>query len=401
MRDETVTALSVLHVTPVLARNAGGPGVFVVDAARALDAIGVRTKVIATDIAGPMDANQGRAVLPEELVPGVEAIDAQLCRGRPPRRIGFSPGMAAAVLREARRFDVVHVHALYLFTSLASYAAVRAVGTPYVLTAHGALSPVIRARGVLQKRVADALWQRRMIEHANRLHVTSEAEALGAADVAPEVPRVVVPPGIRWAEFQRLRGGREFRQRHLQGFTGPVVLFLGRLSWVKGVDVLIDAYAVARRSVPEARLVIAGPDQESLGTALRRRAEQQGIGRETVFTGLLLGDDYRAALAAADVWALASHSESFGIAAAEAMAAGLPTVVSDRVPLAVDIEAAAAGMVAPVDADAFGAAIARLLGDAALRAELSVTARKFAQRYDWKHVAEQLAAAYRDVAHDG
>ena len=105
-----------------------------------------------------------------------------------------------------------------------------------------------------------------------------------------------------------------------------------------------------------------------------------------------------AALAAADVWALSSHSENFGIVVAEAMAAGLPVVISPAVNIAPDIAEAGAGVVCDLKAEAFAAAIAALLRDDSRRAAIGARAREFAGRWDWGMVGPQLAEMYASVA---
>ena len=230
------------------------------------------------------------------------------------------------------------------------------------------------------------------------LHATSVEEARLLADVAPAVPRSVVPNGIDCAAYASLPPASEFRQRFLGSARGPVVMFLGRLSHKKGIDTLVRAFARVRRDVPDAQLAIAGPDDEGLTPSFRALAAQEGVGGAVTFTGMLRGRDKLAALAAADVWALPSHSENFGIAVAEALAAGRAVVVSPRVNIAPEVASAGAGVVAELDAAAFAEAIGGLLRDGARRAELGRAAREFARRYDWPAVAPQLAEMYERVA---
>ncbi len=223
---------------------------------------------------------------------------------------------------------------------------------PYVVSPRGALDPYLRARSRPVKAIAGVLWQRRLLEGAAALHVTSDEEARLIDDVAPDVPRAVVPNGIRWAEFQDLPPAEEFRRAHLGGHEGPVVMYLGRLSHKKGLDVLVRAFAIVRRDAPDARLAIAGPDDEGLTPSLRALASREGVAGAVTFTGMLRGRDQLAALAAAAVWVLPSHSENFGIAAAEALAAGRAVIVSPNVNIAPEIAAAGAGVVSELTAEA-------------------------------------------------
>jgi glycosyltransferase involved in cell wall biosynthesis len=128
------------------------------------------------------------------------------------------------------------------------------------------------------------------------------------------------------------------------------------------------------------------------------QARREGVGDRVVFTGMLRRGDKLDALAAADVWTLPSHTENFGIAVAEALAAGRATVISPAVNIAPDIADANAGIVAPLNADAFAVEIIALLRDSARREALGVRAREFARRYDWSLVGPQLAAMYEEIA---
>ncbi len=390
--------MRVLHVIPNLAARTGGPPVAVVGSARALARIGVASTIVATDMAEAASARSHRRAGIADLPDGAEQLDVRLFPARWPRRLAFSPELYRALAREARRCDVVHIHSLFLFPQFAAWRAARRAGVPYVVSPRGSLDPHLRRRSRAVKAIGDALWQRAMLEGASALHATSDEEARLIADVAPAVPRAVVPNGIDCWAYETLPPASEFRQRFLGGARGPVVMFLGRLSHKKGLDVLVRAFARARAGAPDARLCIAGPDDEGLTPSLRALAEREGAGGAVSFTGMLRGRDKLAALAAADVWALPSHSENFGIAVAEALAAGRAVVVSPGVNIAREIAAADAGVVAELDAGAFAAAIAGLLRDDARRAGLGRSARAFARRYDWSAVAPRLAEMYELAA---
>jgi glycosyltransferase involved in cell wall biosynthesis len=315
-------------------------------------------------------------------------------RVRPPQRLAFSPAFDRALAREVSLYDVVHIHSLFLFPQFSgSRRAVRA-RRPYVVSPRGALDPWLRRRGRLRKVVTDISWQRRMLEHAAVLHLTSAEEARLLADVAPAVPRVVVPNGIAWARYQTLPDPEAFRREHLDGHEGPIILNIGRLSYKKGLDILIRAFTLVSREVPEARLVIAGPDDEELTSRLAAVAATEGVSTYVKFVGMLTGQDKLGALAAADVWALPSYAENFGVAVVEALAAGLPVVVSPAVNIAPEIAAAGAGSVCPQEPEPLAVELLRLLCDPAERTRLGDRAREFARQFDWAGVAPQLKAMY-------
>jgi glycosyltransferase involved in cell wall biosynthesis len=229
----------------------------------------------------------------------------------------------------------------------------------------------------------------------------SDGEAATIADVAPDVPRVVVPFGLDLGRYVSAPPAAEFRQRYLGNEDAPLVVNVGRLAEKKGLDVLVRAFGRVVRHVPDARLALVGPDDENLMGPLQAIAEAEGVASHVVFTGLLTGRDKLAALAAADVWALPSRSEAFPMAVLEALAMGCPAVITPAVNNAADVEAAGAALVVEPEPEPFGGALAELLTDPDRRAALRERARAFAENYDLPKVAPQWAATYARVSGRG
>ncbi len=380
--------LSILHVIANLAPAQGGPAAACPAMAEAMARRGHRVAVFTTD--------RGRR--------GEVPTDQPLERDRVTyrffphrfRRFAVSTGLARALMAEVGRFDVVHLHSLYLFHDWAAARACRAAGVPYILRPHGAFLPFVRARGRLQKRVANLLFQNGVTRGAACLHYTSEAEAQDAAPFVFGRPGRVVPLGLDIAalaapdapplsaRFPELAGKR-------------VLLFLGRLAAQKGLDLLIPAFAAVAPRHPEWHLLLAGADRGE-GERLRSLAAECGVAERLTFAGHLAGDDKHAALQQAELFVLPSRGENFGLAAVEAMAAGRPVLVTDRVALWREIESDGAGLVCPPQAADLTAALDRLMGDAGLRARLGRAAReRTAPRFDWARVAPQLEALYAEA----
>jgi glycosyltransferase involved in cell wall biosynthesis len=388
--------MRVLQVIPTLAARTGGPPVAVVESSLALRRCGVESAIFSTDLNAAASAPRHGRVSLADMPPGAESLELHTFPARPPRRLAFSPGLYASLGSAVAEYDLVHIHSLFLFPQFAAYRQAWARRVPYVVSPRGALDPYLRGRGRAAKAVAGALWQDAFLSRAAAIHVTSEEERALSADVAPHVPRFVVPNGIRCYGYAELPDPAAFRRRFLPD-GGPLVVFLGRLSHKKGLDILIRAMAGVRRDVPGCTLAVVGPDDEALTPALRAEAAACGVADRVVFTGMLSGEAKLEALAAADVWALPSRGENFGNAVVEAMAAARPVVISPAVNIAPEIAFAGAGIVADGSPDAFAAAIVRLLLDDEQRSRLGVRAHSFAARYDWAIVAPRLAAMYRSV----
>ncbi|HEX8157778.1 MAG TPA: glycosyltransferase [Solirubrobacteraceae bacterium] len=359
--------------------------------------MGVASTLFATDMGHSPSSGARRRVAPGELPANIDRLDLHLFPTRPPHRLAFSPAMARRLAQVTNRYDLVHVHSLWLFPQFAAQWSARRSGVPCVVSPHGALDPYLRKHGRLRKALTDVAWQRRMLRDAALLHITTDEEGELIADIAPSTPRYTVPVGV-WVDRLQSRGdGARFRSRFLGGSDAQIVLFLGRITYKKGLDLLIRSFThVAQRSA-SAMLVVAGPDDEDLRPRLEQLVHEQGLAGRVVFPGPLYQSDRADAFAAASVWALSSYTENFGVAVMEALAAGLPTIVSTEVNLAGVIKKSEAGIVAGTDPVEFGTALANLLQDEKGHAGLGNRARALAARYDWPVVAPQLEAMYRDA----
>ena len=208
----------------------------------------------------------------------------------------------------------------------------------------------------------------------------------------------VIPLGLDLAQFQSLPGPKRFLKRWPQATGREVVLFLSRLDPKKGLDLLIDAFAELKQRRSNALLVIAGDGDEEFVRGLRERTEKRGIARDVVWTGFIAGADKISALAAANVFVLPSYSENFGIAAAESLAAGVPTIVTKAVGIAGEIQRADAGIVVPGNSAKLAEALRRVLSEPELAQRLSANGRKLAQeRYSLEAMGSALCEMYRSV----
>ena len=384
--------MKILHVIGDLSPASGGPAKACFEMARAVARRGHRLAIYTTDFGQPPDTlPAGGAPLMRD---GVELRYFPL---QPPRIWLASWPLRRALRADVGAFDLVHVHSLYLFHDWAAFAACRQAGVPYLLRPHGTLDPYIHRRHRARKAIFELWFQHRMLAGAAAIHYTAAEEMRLAAPFACGAPGIVVPNGLDLADYARLPPAGSFRRRHPVIGDAPIVLFFGRLNFKKGLDLLTAAFGRLGPRAGDAWLVIAGPDG-GYRAATEAFVDQAGIRGRTVFTGLLQGEEKLAALADADLFVLPSYSENFGIAVIEAMACGLPVVISDRVNIWREIVADGAGLATPCEADAVADAMAQLLADPGQRRAMGAAGRRsVARRYEWDHVAEALEAAYRAI----
>lgn len=364
--------------------------------ARALWMQGVRTTVATTDDDGPgarLDVAPGQITANEQ---GVETIyfrkDTEFYK--------VSFGVHRWLRRHIGEFDAVHIHALFSFSSVAAARSARRARVPYVVRPLG----VLNRWGVENRRRLVKRWSLRYVErpillHAAALHFTSEAEKREAIETVPEaagVPSAVIPLPV---EVPRCSvGAKGFWDEFPAAREGQVILFLSRIDPKKGVELLLEVFQSICTRIADALLVIAGGGEAGYVRSLKLRAEQMGIDDRIIWTGFLAGERKAAAFAAATVFVLPSYSENFGIAAAEALAAGVPSVLSHQVGLADEVANAGAAIVTRCDVRELADAIELILCDDRIRNELATKAKAFVQSYySLEAVGEQLVTLYRRV----
>jgi glycosyltransferase involved in cell wall biosynthesis len=220
--------------------------------------------------------------------------------------------------------DVVHIHELRSTLTVAAFKAARRLGMPYVLSPHGGLRHLGKA---FAKRVFDALYGRSVLGHASFLFAVSPQEEKEALAFGVEASRVrLVPNTIFPQDYVSLPRAGTFRERWSIDAKN-LVLFIGRLHWIKGADILVQAFSVLLKSSPDTHLVVAGPDDGQL-RELQQLAERLRIQNSITFPGYLDHDAKLAALVDADVLTIPSRSEIFAILAVEALMCGTPVLLS-------------------------------------------------------------------------
>ncbi len=390
--------MHVLHVIPSLALRDGGPSVALPLMARALVGVGCRVTIATTAAAGAAEVPP--STIPGQGVPRPEATYHFFSRQTSFYK--FSWPLTRWLNEHAREFDVIHIHALFSYSSVAAARAARAARVPYVVRPLGVLNRWgMENRRRWIKGLSLRFVEMPILRGAAAIHYTSKAEQCEAAEAEVGIdalPSAVIPLGIETTAYARLPGREAFCARFPQAAGREVVLFLSRVDEKKGLDLLLAAFARVRSQHPEALLVIAGDGDTAYLASLRARAGDLGIAGDVLWTGFLAGADKLAALAAATVFALPSYSENFGVAAAEALAAGVPSVLSERVAIAPEANAAGAAVVVPCEAGALAGALARLLAEPETRARLSDRARLAAERYSLNAAGTRLAELYRSIA---
>ncbi len=381
--------LRVLHVTAYFAPAFcyGGPPRSVLGLCQALIAAGADVEVFTTTANGaaPLPA------APEGVC--YEGVRARYFPLAWPSIGWRASGLAAALEHAALTADLVHVHGLWNLTAWAGVRAAQAAGIPYVISPRGMLQPEAMARHHAVKMAAYRTVESKHLEAAALLHATSDAEARAIAGIGP--PVALIPNGVA-ARAASERSVADMRARLAVSPEADLVLFLGRLHPIKRLDLLANAFVRVRRSGRRACLIVAGPDE----TGLRRQIAPllSGVEADVRWVGAVDGEDKWALLAASRVLIQCSDSESFGLSVAEALAAGVPVIVTDRGAWN-RVAAIGCGRVAAHDADGIAAALEQLLGDRAAARSMGERGRDWArQTFGWDSIGRAMLERYEAVA---
>jgi glycosyltransferase involved in cell wall biosynthesis len=379
--------MNILHVIATLAPESGGPAQACLEMAMAVAARGHQVSIFTTDFGAPLDLR----------LAADETVDIRVFPVQWPPTWKPSIPMAHALVETMDHYDVIHLHSLYLFHDWVGGILAQRARLPYIVRPHGLLDPYIWQRHRSRKRLVEALFQTRVLNHAAAIHYTSELEREISEPYAGVAPSRVVPLGVSLESLENLPPAETFLRRFPATAGRRIVLFLSRLHEKKGLNLLVPAFAAAHRVAPDLHLVVAGPDDGVLA-ATRASVATHGLDSAVTFTGMLTGQDKLAAFSAASMFVLPSYSENFGIAVVEAMAAGLPTIVSDQVNIHRDI-ADQGAVVVPCEVAPLARAIGDLAADPVRAHAMGVEARATARRlYDWPNVAASLENLYAEVA---
>ena len=383
--------MRILHVVAsyLPAVRYGGTIVSVHGLCKALAGRGHDVHVYTTSADGAADSP-----VAHETVVELEGVKVWYFRTSRLRRLYWAPAMKSQLRRHVAGFDVVHTHAIYLWPLWTAARCARAAGVPYVVSPRGMLEKtLIEQKSAVLKAGLIGFIERRTLEGAAAIHVTSAREREEASAFGFQLPPVhEIPNGVT-LEMDARRTSDSIAR--LIG-AEPFVLFLGRISWKKGLDRLVRALA----RVDRVRLVIAGNDDEQYQPVVEALTRQLGVNDRVTFTGGIAGADKIALLRGARCLVLPSYSENFGNVVVEAMAAGCPVIVTPEVGVAPVVHASGAGIVADGTSEALSAAMTAVIADPQLRAEMAERGILTADRFSWPKVAEQMERVYASIVRE-
>jgi glycosyltransferase involved in cell wall biosynthesis len=258
----------------------------------------------------------------------------------------FVPWLRAA----AGHYDCVIAHGLWRYASFGTWRAMHGKSVPYFVYTHGMLDPWFKRAYPLKHFGKWLYWpwaDYRVLRDAAGVIFTCEQEKLKARESfwLYRAKEIVATLGISEPAHDFERSREAFRSRYPALQDGKFLLFLGRIHPKKGCDILIDAFASLAHESPDLKLVFAGPDQTNWVPRIKERSTKLNIQDRIIWAGMVSGETKWGAFNCADAFVLPSHQENFGIAVVEAMACGLPVLISDKVDIWREIQSDDAGLI--------------------------------------------------------
>ena len=312
----------------------------------------------------------------------------------------FSQPLTRALKRNLNNFDIVYLSAIWNYPTAITAHYCRKYKKPYIIAPRGVFYPYTFNKKIWKKLPYYKLISRKDLEFSAGIHYTTQDEFEQTHPfLRLKNDRLfIVPNGINLPEFKNLPPKSSFRERYPILKNKKVILFLSRLDWKKGLDLLAKAYGIVVKKRNDAYLVIVGEGQESFKKKVKRWFQKEGVFDKTLFTGMFVDRQKLEAFAGSDIFILPSYSENFGMVVVEAMACGLPAIISDGVGIYREVNDSHAGIVVPCNPVRLAEAINNLLNNETLRQNIKENAQRLIrEKFDINKVADEMLMRFKEV----
>jgi len=379
--------VKVLHVIPAVAACYGGPSRAVLDTCRTLRKEGIEAEIATTNADGNVNLP-----IPEDAPTLVDGVPVHFFERQRPWDYKFSWGLTRWLKRNVAGYDLLHLHAVFSYSTAVAAFYARKHAIPYIMLPHGMLTPWPVRQNWLLKQVYLKMIERRNLEGAAAVQFTAEEE-LRTSVVRGRFNFVL--PCIVDLETN----GNRLRPK--PDPTRLRILFLSRIDPKKGIDLLIAALSSLAEEGLDFELILAGAGEQKYEERVKAMIHEAGLSARTKVTGFVDRLTKAELFETSDIFVLPSHQENFGTAIVEAMTFGLPVIISNRVDIQAEIAKAGAGLIVSPAIEELCAAIRTLSNDPLLRCEMGQRAMDLAQRrFCGAANAGETLRVYRDIIQD-
>ena len=303
-----------------------------------------------------------------------------------------SSSMKKYLKQNINKFDIIHMHNFRTYQNIIVHRFAKKHRIPYVLQAHGSVLPFFTKQRI--KRLYDFVWGHRILKSASKVIALTKTEAEQYKKMGVDETKIeIVPNGIDLSEYENLPDKGIFRQKYGIKSNEKIVLYLGRIHKIKGVNLLVEAFSDLANKIEGVKLVIAGPDDGFLST-LKTQIKDLKISDRIIFTGSLYEKDKLEAYVDADVYVLPSFYEIFGITVLEACACGTPVIVTDRCGIS-DIVDGNVGYSVEYNINQLREAILKILYNKQLKVKFQENAKILVrEQYNFEKIVSRLEKIY-------
>ena len=381
--------MKVLHVIPSLSPTLGGPTQVALQTVKAIRSQGIDAEIVTTNhdraIDVPLETLTEYQGVPVWFLPVTSTLKEYI----------FSASLTKWLWQHVANYDLLDNHYLFSYAPTCAAAIARLQHIPYTVRTQGQLTPWALKQSQFKKQLYTLAIERHNLHNAAAIHCTTPQEAEDLHNFGINTPAITLPLGVK-SPAHVLNATSELQKIYSIPSDRQIILFLSRLHPKKRPDLLIEVQqAIAHNS--KSHLILAGSGDIEYVKYLRQLVTENQLSDRVTFTGFVTGYKKNLLLQGADIFVLPSYSENFGIAVAEAMAAGLPVIITPGVQISTDIAAADAGIVINSKTELVSA-IAQLIKSQSRRSQLSQNAIELAtNKYNWDVIASQLVSSYSDI----
>jgi len=394
--------MKILHVIPSVASVRGGPSQAVVQMVKALRSQGVDAEITTTNDNGKDLLDVPLNQLTDQLAEYGNVPIRFFARFSPNlnamREFAFSWDLTIWLWRNMAKYDLVHVHAIFSYPSTIAMAIARIKKIPYINRPLGQLCTWSLQQSKLRKQTYLNIIERTNLLHSKSLHFTADQEEDEFAQLGLDIPSFVLPHGVY---IPNLIANAQAQVHQLLKISDgrPVILFLSRIHPKKGLEYLISALASLKEY--KFTLAIAGGGEAEYINQIKDLLEVNNLGDRTHWLGFVKGETKNLYLQGADLFALTSHSENFGIAAIEALAAGTPVLITDGVAIAPMVKEQEFGYVTQLDVESIKISLQDFFEN--FSPEQTSQNRSRLQQvinhnYSWQSISDRLTKIYQELS---
>jgi len=390
---DKATRLKVLHVIPSVAACRGGPSKAVIEMVSSLRKQGIDAEIATTNDDGPNNLEVNLNSLVDYSGVPVRFFKRALPPVAALREFSYSMSFTRWISHHITDYDVVHVHAIFSYCSSYAMYVARKKGVPYVVRPIGQLQNWSLKQAGTKKTLYLKAIEKNNIESASAVQFTAEAEQDESEQIL-SLSGHVIPLGVDLPDSVALSKKQLFEYL---GFSevpsGVSVLYLSRLHPKKGLELLMQA--LSRIDNCDYSLLIAGDGEASYKNNLSALSQQLEIAHKCLFLGHVDGRIKNALLHHADLYALTSYSENFGISVLEAMASGLTPVITDGVALSKVVNENQLGYVCSANVDNIEATMRSAFANQKKLSAMGEKASRYTvENYSWQSIAKRLESLY-------